>query len=66
MKAIAQKIKKEAVQFWNDEEAQGMLEYILIAVAVVAAVTIGGGKIRDIVQQKSEALGDKVNSANFD
>jgi len=62
---FANKIKKEAVKFWNDEEAQGMLEYILIAVAVVAAVTIGGSKIKDIVTQKSDALGEKVNSTDF-
>jgi|GEM_PF-2182880 len=65
MNTFTHKIKKAAVDFWNDEEAQGMLEYILIAVAVVAAVTIGGRKIKEIVEQKSNALGDEVNNTSF-
>jgi Flp pilus assembly pilin Flp len=62
MKKFTNKIKKEAVRFWNDEEAQGMLEYILIAVAVVAAVTIGGSKIKQIVESKAGDLETKVNA----
>lgn len=61
-----QAIKKAAQDFWQDEEAQGMLEYILIAVAVVAAVTLGGQKIRDIVSSKADELEGSVGSVNFD
>jgi len=65
MNTLTQKVKKTAVQFWNDEEAQGMLEYILIAVAVVAAVTIGGSKIKEIVSNKADSLGEEVNNTSF-
>jgi len=65
MNTLTQKIKKAAVQFWNDEEAQGMLEYILIAVAVVAAVTFGGGKIREIVGTSAGKLEEDVGNVSF-
>ena len=66
MKRFGREIKKAAYNFWKDEEAQGMLEYILIAVAVVAAVTVGGQKIREIVSNKADGLGNAVDGVQVD
>ena len=65
MNKLTQKMKKTAVDFWNDEDAQGMLEYILIAVAVVAAVTLGGRKIKEIVGNSGQKLENSVNAVEF-
>lgn len=65
MKKITQAFKKTAVDFWNDEEAQGMIEYILILVAVVAIVTVAGGKIRDMVTNKAGDLEGQIGDVNF-
>lgn len=61
MKKITQTLKKTAVNFWNDEEAQGMIEYILIMVAVVGIVVAVGPKVKDLITGKTTALGEKVN-----
>jgi len=37
---LKEKVLNELKSFWNDEEAQGMMEYILLAVLVVGAVTL--------------------------
>ena len=48
--------------FWNDEEAQGMMEYILIAVAVVAIASLVGPQIkRAVIGQASNLEGDLGN-----
>ncbi len=65
MKRITQAFKKTAVDFWNDEEAQGMIEYILILVAVVAIVTMAGGKIKTMVEGKADSLEGEIGSVSF-
>ncbi len=65
MKKITQGFKKAVVNFWKDEDAQGMIEYILILVAVVGIVTFAGGAIKRAVTGKATGLGDKINGADF-
>ncbi len=50
------KIKKLAKDFWNDESGQGMLEYILIAVAVVAAAVLLKPRIEGIISGQADRL----------
>jgi len=47
-------------RFWDDEDAQGMTEYIiivaLIAIAAIAVVTLFGDKIRELFKGSTEKL----------
>lgn len=53
---------KEMMKFIKDEEGQGMVEYGLIigliAVVVIAALTVLGGKIKTMF----ENVGDNLNA----
>lgn len=62
MERIEEAFKKAAVGFWNDEDAQGMIEYILILVAVVAIVTVAGTRIKGMVATKAGELDKSVSS----
>ena len=65
MKNLTQAFKKNAEKFWKDEEAQGMIEYILILVAVVAIVSVAGGKIKGLIEGKADDLGNKIGEVDF-
>jgi len=47
-------------KFWNDESAQGMVEYILIvaliAVAAIAVVKIFGKQIQDLFSKSTDKI----------
>ncbi|MCB4790408.1 MAG: Flp family type IVb pilin [Elusimicrobia bacterium] len=47
-------------RFWNDESAQGMVEYILIVALVAAVVVVAfklfGTKIRDMFSDTTKKL----------
>ena len=60
---LKDKVLNELKRFWNDEEAQGMMEYILIAVAVVAIATLVGPRIRTMVSNQADTL--ESNMGNF-
>ena len=49
-------------EFINDESGQGMVEYglilALVAVVVIGALTLLGGKINGIFQKANEGLGN--------
>lgn len=62
MKKLAKNVKEMAAQFWKDEEAQGMMEYILLAVVVVGAVTLVGPKIRRALDTKTDELAGSIGS----
>lgn len=66
MKKLAQAFKSNAQKFWNDEEAQGMIEYILILVAVVAIVSLAGGRIKNMVSDKADSLGSEISGFDGD
>lgn len=62
---LKEKVLNELKRFWNDEEAQGMMEYILMAVAVVAIATLVGPRIRDAVNNKAGELETNLGSFNM-
>jgi Flp pilus assembly pilin Flp len=66
MRNLTQAFKSNAQKFWNDEEAQGMIEYILILVAVVAIVTVAGRSIKGQISAKAGDLGDKISGFDGD
>ena len=63
---LKEKILKEIKSFWNDEEAQGMMEYILMAVAVVGIAIVVGPKIKEIVLGETDKLGTSLEGFNAD
>lgn len=64
MKKLISNVKNEAKKFWNDEEAQGMMEYILIAVAVVGIAFLVGPRIKDAVVGQAKGLEGELQNAN--
>lgn len=63
---MKEKFYKNLKAFWNDEEAQGMMEYILLAVAVVAIVSLVGPKITKMVGDKTDNLANEVSTFQVD
>ena len=61
---LKEKILKEIKNFWNDEEAQGMMEYILMAVAVVGIAMLVGPEIKKIVMGETEKLKGELEGFN--
>ena len=55
------KLKKVLKNLWEDESGQGATEYILILVVVVAIVVAFKGKIKGIIEGKTEAAGQKMD-----
>jgi Flp pilus assembly pilin Flp len=49
-------IKTQLLAIWKDESAQGMAEYALLLVVVIAIATIFRKSITDTVQAKMDAL----------
>ncbi len=49
---------------WQDESAQGMTEYILLLVVIVAVVAIFKDKIKTALQGKLESLGSDIGNFN--
>lgn len=66
MRKLTQAFKANVLRFWKDEEAQGMIEYILILVAVVAIVTVAGRTIKDTITSKASDLGGEISGFNGD
>ena len=58
------KTLKELKRFWNDEEAQGMMEYILMAVAVITIATLVGPKIKEFVQGQAVEISNSIKDFN--
>jgi len=59
---LKDKVLKELKNFWNDEEAQGMMEYILLAVLVIGAVTIAKDPILNAIQGKANSMGEEMGA----
>lgn len=59
------KIKKIAKDFWNDESGQGMLEYILIAVAVVAAAVAMRPWLTGLIEGQQAKLEGELDGGGF-
>ena len=57
------KIKTQLLAIWKDESAQGMAEYALLLVVVVAIAAIFRTRISDAVTKKMDDL--KQNITDF-
>lgn len=61
------KVKSFGKKLWADESAQGMLEYVLLAVAIVAILATFKGKLSKWIGDSSgkiEAGVNEVGSGN--
>ncbi len=54
-------MKKTLKKLWQDESAQGATEYILMLVVVVSIAYIFKDKIVNIVRDKTEQVGGRIN-----
>lgn len=51
-------------KLWNDESAQGMAEYALLLVVIVAIAFLFKDKIKGAVSSKLEQLGGDIQNFN--
>lgn len=61
---LKEKILKEIKNFWNDEEAQGMMEYILMAIAVVGIAIALKGPLTNMVTGQTDQLQSELDNFN--
>jgi Flp pilus assembly pilin Flp len=54
-------LKKVLVNLWKDESAQGITEYILLLVIVVAIVTLFKKQIQDVIRTKVGDLSGQIS-----
>jgi len=57
------KIKNTLKQIWNDESGQGATEYILILVVVGVLVIAFRGKIKTMIENRTEQVAENLKSA---
>lgn len=55
-------LKNKLVSLWKDESAQGITEYILLLVIVVAIVAIFKDRVKDIIGKKATELGSQIGN----
>lgn len=60
LKSLMQKFKN--IRFVRNEKGQGIIEYVLLAVVVLALVGIFRNKIRDALTQRTETLGNDIQN----
>jgi len=53
-------MKKLMKKLWQDESAQGMSEYVLLIMVVVAILFIFRDKIKGIVSDKMDQVGSEI------
>ena len=53
-------LKQAAKSLWQDESAQGMAEYALLLVVVVAIAFIFKGRIMKIVEGKMDSISEDI------
>jgi Flp pilus assembly pilin Flp len=58
-----QKCKTILKQLWQDESAQGMAEYVLLIVIVMAVFAIFGPKIKAAITTKTDAVSNELQNA---
>jgi Flp pilus assembly pilin Flp len=54
-------MKNYLKQLWKDESGQGMTEYALLILVIVAIAVIFKDKIKGAVQTKMEAVSGSIN-----
>lgn len=60
LKDVKQKLKN--IRFLRNERGQGIIEYVLLAVVVLALVGIFKDKIRNALTQRTETLGNDIQN----
>jgi Flp pilus assembly pilin Flp len=55
-------LKKNLTAMWNDESAQGMVEYILILVAVIGFVFLVRGRLQGSLEKGLGKVDDGVGA----
>ena len=55
-------LKKDLKAMWNDESAQGMVEYILILAAVIGFVMLLRRRMGESLNQGLDKVGTGINS----
>jgi Flp pilus assembly pilin Flp len=58
------KLKKFASELWADESGQGMLEYVLLVVAIVFVLAIFKKRIGEWFGNTATAIDGKVSEIN--
>jgi Flp pilus assembly pilin Flp len=58
------KLKNFAKTLWNDEGGQGMAEYVLLLVIIVAIVFAFKDKIKSAITTKMDSVGSDINGFN--
>ncbi len=56
------KLKNFAARLWNDEEGQGMAEYVLLIVVVLGVAFIFKDKIKGMVSAKLGEVSDSMGN----
>lgn len=56
------KLKETALKLWKDESGQGMVEYILLVVALVAALVIFRDRISGAITGQMDRVDNDLNS----
>ena len=57
-------LKNTMLNLWKDESAQGITEYILLLVIVVAIVALFKDKIKSVISSKVGDLSSNINGIN--
>ena len=57
-------LKTHLLTIWKDESGQGMMEYILLLVAVVVLVAVFRGQITGFINNQLGELGNALGSFN--
>ncbi len=60
LKNLLQKFKN--IRFVRNEKGQGIIEYVLLAVVVLALVGIFRNKIKDALTSRTESLGNDIQN----
>ncbi len=59
-----ERVKRELKRLWTDESAQGMTEYVLLLVIVVALILVFKDRIQSMVKSKIEDLSSGMSGIN--
>jgi Flp pilus assembly pilin Flp len=62
IKKVKNNLVTVAKNFWADESAQGMTEYILLLVAILAIAMLFKKQIQDTVSAKLETVGSDIKN----
>ena len=62
MKKLNENLKNLAVKIWKDESAQGMTEYILLVVGLVAVLFVFREKFRAVMDGAITKMESQINN----